>query len=167
MGSGLEIIGFSPDAMKGTSFDGTAVAKLFGIKVEKATGNLPQSTTSILFSIAGGRVLVPLILGEVTTLIQTQANNTKLQHDPTDTGATQDLCAVLDITADAVGTIYSISGTPSDALRDTLNFGRGGLVSAPLILKPGDILLNCAASNTGQAKWTVWYVPLDSGATVT
>lgn len=166
MGSGIEITGFSPDAVKGTSFDATAVTKLNGILVSKAAADLPAGTTGKLFTIAGGRVLVSLILGEVTTVIQTQANNTKLQFDPTDTGATQDLCAVLDISADAVGTMYHISGTPSDALRDNLNFARGGLVAAPLVLKPGDILLNCAATNTGQAKWDLVYKPLDAGATV-
>lgn len=166
MGSGLEITGFSPDAVKGTSFDPTAVTKLNGILVSKAAADLPASTTGALFTVAGGRVLVSLILGEVTTVIQTQANATKLQFDPTDAGATQDLSGTLDITADAVGTVYHISGTPSDAMRDNLNFGRGGLMAAPLILKPGQILLNCAATNTGQVKWDLVYKPLDAGATV-
>lgn len=166
MGSGLEITGFSPDAVKGTSFDPTAVTKFNGILVSKAAADLPATTTGALFTIAGGRVLVSLILGEVATIIQTQVNNTKLQFDPTDAGATQDLCAVLDISADAVGTMYHISGLPSDALRDNLNFARGGLVGAPLVLKPGQILLNCAATNTGQVKWDLVYKPLDAGATV-
>ena len=37
---------------------------------------------------------------------------------------------------------------------------------APLVLPPGDIELNCAASNTGQVKWTLLYQPLDPGAKV-
>ena len=141
-------------------------AMFMGFRVEKAAAALPQTTTATLFTIAGGRVLVTMIVGEVTTLIQTQANNTKLTFNPDDAGASQDICAVLDISADAVGTMYHISGTLSDALRDNLNLARGGLMAAPLILKPGTILLDCAASSTGQAKWTIWYIPLEDGASI-
>jgi hypothetical protein len=138
----------------------------FGIKVSRPTANLPQTTAHALFTITGGRVFVPLILGEVTTIIQTQANNTKLTYDPVDAGATQDLCAVLSITAHAVGQIFSITGLATDAMRASLNYGRGGLITQPLILKAGNILLDCAASNTGQVKWDIWYLPLDDGAVV-
>jgi hypothetical protein len=97
-------------------------ALLRGIKVSRATAALPQTTAGALFTISGGKVLVTGLIGEVTTVIQTQADNTKLTFDPTDAGATQDLCAVLDITADAVGTMYSITGTPATAMQDALNF---------------------------------------------
>lgn len=136
-------------------------------KVEKAAATLPPSTTpDELFQISGGRILLMLLLGEVTTVVQTQVNNTKIQFDPDATGATQDLCAVLDISADAVGTIYSISGLHTDAMRDNLNFGRGGLMAVPMILKPGKILLNCAATNTGATQWTMCYLGLDAEVTV-
>ena len=136
-------------------------------RVDRATADVFTGAAVSLFTIATGRVLVKLILGEVTTVIQTQANATKLTFDPTDTGASTDLCATLDITADAVGRIYTISGTVGDALRDALQYGSGGLTALPLILKPGSILLDCAASNTGSVKWTIWYVPLEDGATIT
>ncbi|MFC8515485.1 hypothetical protein [Streptomyces sp. NPDC057257] len=141
---------------------------LVGIKVQRATAALPQTTASSLFTISGGKVLITSLVGEVTTVIQTQADNTKLTFDPTDAGATQDLCAVLDITADAVGTMYSITGTPATAMQDALNFLPSSKVLAqPLVLKPGAILLDCAASNTGSVKWDLCYIPLDNGASVT
>ncbi|MCK9929435.1 hypothetical protein MXD62_20005 [Frankia sp. Mgl5] len=140
---------------------------LSGIKVSRATAALPQTTTSTLFTVTGGRVLITSLVGEVTTVIQTQADNTKLSFDPTDAGATQDLCAVLDITADAVGTMYSLTGTPATAMQDALNFLSSNKVLAqPLVLKPGAILLDCAASNTGAVKWDLTYVPYDNGASV-
>ncbi len=143
------------------------LAHLYGQKVSRATANLPQSAAAAIFTITGGRVLVTSIVGEVTTVIQTQADNTKLQFDPTDAGATQDLCAVLDITADAVGTMYSITGTPATAMGDALNFmSADKMLARGMVLKPGSILLNCAASNTGQVKWDLTYVPLDTGAAV-
>lgn len=138
-----------------------------GQVVERATATLPQSTAAALFTVSTGRVLVTSIIGEVTTVIQTQADATKLTFDPTDTGATEDLCATLDITADAVGTMYSIVGTPATALQDSLNFVPSNkMLAQPVILKPGSVLLDCAASNTGSVKWTLAYWPVDTGAAV-
>lgn len=142
-------------------------ALLVGVKVQRATAALPQTAAGALFTVTGGKVLITSLVGEVTTVIQTQADNTKLTFDPTDAGATQDLCAVLDITADAVGTMYSITGTPATALQDSLNFLPSSKVPAqPIVLKPGSILLDCAASNTGSVKWDLTYIPLDNGASV-
>lgn len=141
---------------------------ILGVRVDRATAALPQTAAGALFTVAGGRVAVMAIAGEVTTVIQTQANATKLTFDPTDAGATQDLCATTDITADAVGTVYGITGTPATVLQDGLNLltpNKG--LAGPLILKPGSVLLDCAASNTGSVKWSLFYVPFDDGATVT
>jgi hypothetical protein len=137
-----------------------------GIRVDRATANLPQTGQDDLFTVAGGRVLVLGILGEVTTVIQTQANNTNLEFSPdAATLSDNDLCAVLDISADAVGTMYTIDGTAGNAMVDS---GTNGWVAytlaSPLFLAEGSIELHCAASNTGQVKWSIWYVPLDDGA---
>ncbi len=138
-----------------------------GLRVDRATAALPQSTDDALFTITGGRILLTSIVGEVTTVIQTQANNTKLKFNPTATGADQDLCAVLDITADAVGELYTIDGTVGNALRSDLLIGLNSLFGAGgLILSEGDIELDCAASNTGSVAWTMTYIPLDTGASV-
>ena len=140
---------------------------LVGVKVQRATATLPQTAAGALFTITGGKVLITSLVGEVTTVIQTQADATKLTFDPTDAGATQDLSATLDITADAVGTLYSLTGTPATAMQDALNFLPSNKVLAqPLVLKPGSILLDCAASNTGSVKWDLTYIPLDNGASV-
>lgn len=132
-------------------------------RTERATDTLPQTTTAALFTISGGRIIVTQIIGEVTTAIQNQANNTKLTLD-VGTGTDVDLCAVLDIANDEVGTLYGITGTFSDAM-----LGAGQALrtqSFPIVLKPGDIDLNCAASNTGSVKWTLFWAPLDAGAYV-
>ena len=140
---------------------------ILGFRVDRATAALPQSTDEALFTISGGRILLLAIVGEVTTVIQTQANNTKLKFNPTATGADQDLCAVLDITADAVGELYTIDGTVGNAMRSDLLIGLNSLYGAGgLILSEGDIELDCAASNTGSVAWSMWYIPLDRGATV-
>lgn len=138
-----------------------------GFRVDQPAATLPQTADTALFTITGGRVLLTAIIGEVTVVIQSQANNTKLKFNPTATGADQDLCAVLSITGDAVGELYTISGTVGDALRSDLLIGLNSLLGAGgLILAEGDIELDCAASNTGEVGWSLWYYPLDLGATV-
>jgi hypothetical protein len=139
-----------------------------GIRVDRPTANLPQTTFGNLFTVAGGNVLLLGILGEVTTVIETQANNTNLEFTPTAaTLAQNDLCAVLNITADVVGTLYTMDGTAANALVDS---GTTGwliyTLAAPLFLVPGNIELHCADSNSGQVKWTCWYVPLEPTAYV-
>jgi hypothetical protein len=138
---------------------------MLGIKVSRATANLPQTTNHALFTIPV-RILVTGIIGEVTTVIQTQANNTKLLLDATaGASADVDICAVLDITGDAVGQLYGVTGTFTDAL-----VGAGAAAPFParrIVLEPGTLNLSCAASNTGQVKWDLWYIPLEQGNPVT
>lgn len=141
----------------------------YGFKVDRATATLPQTTAGSLFTVSGGRVLLTSILGEVTTVIQNQANNTKLQSVPT-TGSTVDLCAVVDTAALEVGGYLSLTpdldATPfSVALQKQL----AGAITMPvcgIVIPIGAIKLNCAASNTGSVKWSLTYVPLDNGASV-
>jgi hypothetical protein len=131
---------------------------------ERATDTLPQTTAEAIFTITGGRIVLVQIVGEVTVAIQNQANNTKLIHN-VGTGTDQDICAVLNIANDEVGTLYGISGVFADAL-----IGSGQAVQTQLrelILKPGTIDLSCAASNTGSVKWSLFYRPLDRAAHVT
>ena len=133
-------------------------------RVSRATAALPQTTAETLVTITGGRVILANIIGEVTTVIQTQADNTKLVFNPTETGASTDICAVLNITAKAVGTLFSITGTVATALQSGLWLTT--TMATPLILSEGTMDLDCAASNTGNVKWDVYYLPLDEGATV-
>ena len=136
----------------------------FGNKVDRATAALPQTATGTLFTVSGGRILLTGIVGEVTTVIQTQANNTKLVHTPT-TGSAVDLCAVLNISAKEVGTLFGITGLFSDALVGA-NAGAGVMPRNPVVLPIGNLGLSCAASNTGSVKWSITWVPLDDAGVV-
>lgn len=133
--------------------------------VYRATAALPQSTAAALFTVTG-RIKLLSIIGEVTTAIQNQANNTKLIANPSLGGASDvDICAVLNIANDAVGTNYFITGTLATALQDNAS-GVGVFQAAPLIIPAGTIDLSCSASNTGSVKWQVKYIPIDPGAVV-
>jgi len=145
---------------------GKAIRKLLkGEKVERAAAGLPASTAGALFNIIGGRVAITQIIGEVTTVIQTQANNTKLTGNPT-TGTAVDICAVLNITADEVGCLYGITGLNTDALIG-INAGALPAQTRDVILNVGTLDLDCAATNTGEVAWTIFYTPIDDGAYVT
>ncbi len=141
-------------------------AQYLGFRVEKATATLPQTGDGALFTISGGRVMLTMLVGEVTTAIQNQANATKVKFNPDATGVDQDLCATLDIDNDAVGELYTLSGVVGDAMRSDLLIGAGTLQGAPLILSEGSIELDSAANNSGSVKWTLWYIPIDDGAAV-
>jgi hypothetical protein len=136
--------------------------------ITRPTENLPQTTDKALFRITGGKVRILEIVGEVTTVMQADANNTKLKHNPSGVGADVDLCAVLDVNADAVGTLYSITGDFSDAMADGLWSLETDetMEKRGIILGPGDIELDCAASRTGQVKWTLNYELVDEGANI-
>ncbi len=140
-------------------------AVTLGTLVSRAAAILPQSTDGALFTISGGRVVVNAIVGEVTTVMEAGANNTKLKLNPTAVGADQDLCATLSIASDAVGDQYTITGTVGDAMLSDLLIGNGVLTS-PLVLSEGDIELDCSASKTGAIAWELIYSALDSDATV-
>jgi hypothetical protein len=135
-----------------------------GTQVSRATATLPQSTTGTLFTVSGGRILLTSIVGEVTTAIQNQANNTKLVSTPT-TGTAVDICAVLDIANDEAGCLYGITGIFSDAMVGA-NAGATTLQQRATVIPVGTIKLSCAASNTGSVKWVMTYIPLDDGASV-
>lgn len=151
-----------------TLVDTTSLRKiLLGSYVSKATAALPQTTDGALFTVTG-RVLVTSLIGEVTTVIQTQVNNTKIKFNPDGVGADTDLCAVLDISADAVGSQYSLTGTAATAMTVGLwTLGPNLTIQAPgIFLNDGSIELDCAASSTGSVKWDLTYIPYSTDGAV-
>lgn len=138
---------------------------VLGTRVTRATANLPQTATGAIFNVAGGRVAVTAIVGIVTTGVQAQANSVKLVATPT-TGSVNDLSAGVDINGLAAGGMVSPTGLAGDALVKSTGGGVSGQRN-PIIVAPGAIGLNTAASSTGQVRWVLTYVPLETGATVT
>lgn len=127
----------------------------------RAAATLPQTAAGSLFTVTGKLVIYDII-GEITTVVQAQADASKLQSVPT-VGSTVDLCATGDLNAAAVGTNLSITGT----LANGLVISAGGAFvrqAAALVVTAGIIKLNCAASNTGAAKWAARWKPLEPGA---
>ena len=151
----------------GTYMDGIAFRKhMLGRKVDRATATLPATATEALFTITTGRIILTSIVGEVTTVVQTQTCNGSLISTPT-TGTAVLMCAVLDITASEAGCLFGITGLNSDALM-ILPAG-AGLTYLPrnwLVVPVGQIGLVTSATNTGAVKWSMTYFPYDDGAYV-
>ena len=143
-----------------------------GIKVDRATATLPATATGSIFTVAGGRVLLVALLGEVTTAIQAQAININLVHTPT-TGTVGDLCAATACISDGVATLYHITGVPADLMSAEKVGGTvvpvdyvAGVLTRQMILPIGAVGLKTSATNTGSIKWSLIYVPFDNGASV-
>jgi hypothetical protein len=131
--------------------------------VERAASTLPQTTQTAYFTVSG-KVLISDIVGEVTVEIGAGANNMRIIANPT-VGADVDICANLDVDTDAVGTMYHISGTLADALIASTS-GAFASQTLPIIVAAGTIDLYCSASKAGQTKWCLYYIPLETGATI-
>jgi hypothetical protein len=137
---------------------------ILGFRKDKAAATLPATATQSLFTVAGGRIALLGLLGEVTTILGATATNAKIVSTPT-TGTAVDLCAVLAVANKEAGTLFGITGIFSDALVGA-NAGATILQMRPIVIPVGVIGLNTSATNTGATKWTAWYVPLDDGATL-
>lgn len=133
-----------------------------GIRVDRGATAIAGISTKSLFTVKGGNCIILGLIGEVTTIVQAQANNTKYISTPT-SGTAQDLCAVVDNTGHEVGGFLTITGVFATAAVKG-NAGAGVMMSNPVIVAPGTIGLNTAADNTGAYKFSIWYIPAEDGA---
>ena len=141
------------------------------IMVSSASKTLPATTTQQLFRVVGGRILVKYLIGEVTTVVQTQACNTKVSSKRLDNssvavGTAKDLAANVDITGLEVGSTYFVEGDGTAGVLATAGGTYVGPNSGYFIVPQGEIYVTTAATNTGAMKWDIWYQPLDPGAYV-
>ena len=129
----------------------------------RASATLPASTATPYFSVTG-KVKIYQIIGEVTTVVQSQANAIKLISNPT-VGADVDLCATVESNAATVGSLLTITGTLANAMIKTVS-GAVPAQASPVVVTAGTIDFSAAATNTGATKWTVIWEPIDQGAMV-
>ena len=142
------------------------------IKVSRPALALPQTTTEQLFRIYGGRVLIHLLLGEVTTVIQSTDPVLKVSYAAlTDAnalvGTAYDIASTLDLSSDEVGTLYSVEGDGTALISGNQVAGSVEAFSTGWVAAQGEIYITTGASKTGAIKWDLWYEPLDNGAYVT
>lgn len=144
----------------------------FGTKVDKAAFTLPATTSTAIFTVSGGRVLITSFVGEVTTALGATATSLNVTLDPDGANAVADLAAATVVTSDAAGTLYTVTGAPLDLLSAAAVGNTAvpnyvsGIIHRPFIVPSGSILLKTSATNTGATKWSISYVPYDDGASV-
>ena len=138
-----------------------------GVVITRATAALPQTATAAIFTVTG-LVLLRRIVGYITTQIGAVANATKLLAVTTGAGADTDLCAALDINGYVVDSRLEITGTFANAMVRILDLPAAYTQATPVVIPPGTIAVNCAGSDggTGRVRWSITYVPLETGAQV-
>lgn len=135
-----------------------------GIMVERAAAALAAALTPI-FTITGGPVLMTGFFGYIS--VASGANAVHLEATPT-TGTSIPIAANLDIDPALVGDYLTITGIGSDAM--TYNASATGLPmfgGAKGVILPVGTLDYHAAAAEGTVAWTIFYVPLATGAYVT
>lgn len=135
------------------------------IHVPRATASLPATTTSTIFNVEGGKILLKALVGEVTTAIQAQACNLSVNVD-SDAGASSVLASVADINAKGVGNLFGVEGDGTALIVAGVGWAPATLDNGVVVL-PGIITITTSATNTGSVKWDLYYLPLDKAAYVT
>lgn len=136
----------------------------FGLNVSKVTTVLPATAYGTLFTVTGGRVLITGLIGEFTIAADATATTVKVTGTPT-TGTAVDWTTATAVTSKEIGSQMTLPAAAGSALVVT-NAGAGGQMQpkSPYVAAIGTIGITTSATNAGSAKWTVFYVPLDSGA---
>ena len=136
-----------------------------GKRVTRATFPLVITAGTALFNVAGGRILLTAIFGEITEIVNALCN-VSLQVNPT-TGTTTVLCAPLNVNGYAVGDSVGITGVPTDAMIPGVSGSALPSMTMPVMIPIGDIeIVSSAAPGTGAVLFTMWYKLLDDPAYV-
>ena len=149
------------------SSNGIRAANL-GIRVDRPTAALPQSATGSIFTVAGGRIVLTSLVGEVTTVLGAVATTLAVVSTPA-VGAQATLASATAVTSDAVGDWLTLPATsPTGALVHTAVSGAVALpaLSLAVLIPVGSIQITASASDTGSVKWSMTYIPFDDGVTV-
>lgn len=140
---------------------------LFGVKVDRATAVLPSSTLGNIFTVAGGRVVITSLVGEVTTVLGAGANTITIGTAPTvGVGSATALGTAATITTAAVGS--HVAANPGGAAVIDVSTQAGvALQSAGFVVDVGSVTITTTATVTGSVKWSITYVAFDDAGVVT
>jgi len=154
--------------------DGSVLERLEYIQSTFTPTNVTKALTTIangnttIFNYTGS-IKINSIVGRVTTICEAKGTNTKLAI-VSDSLTAVDVCANVDLTAAAVGTLLTITGTAANAMVASANGaiapGQVGPVVATCTTS-GIIRHVSGAANTGAVTWFVNWEPLSAGATLT
>ena len=141
-------------------------AFVVGVKVQKASTAYTATIAQNLFTIVGGKVLVTMLMADVTTVHGSTTLNIKTQTAPT-TGTAVALSTDTDTNAlEAGGTLY-VEGDGTATVKANGGVVLSSATQSGFIVSPGAISFTPSATTTGATLWQLWYIPIDDGAYVT
>ncbi|KKL97662.1 hypothetical protein LCGC14_1832250 [marine sediment metagenome] len=133
-----------------------------GYKVTKSAARTSGAGADDLFDITG-QVLITLLFGEVTTVFP--INCDVLLNEKTSSGP---ICAVTVLDSSPEGSMVQVTGAPGDELSGVAGSVAGAVGSAARIIFDNDTIEATwtEIGTTGAIKWSLFYIPLESGAKV-
>jgi hypothetical protein len=148
---------------------GSAAARqtVLGTRVQRAAALLPATTQAAIFTIATGKVLVTGLIGEVVVVMPATTNTLQIAGNPT-AGTDVTWTTAVSTASKEAGSVISLGLTAGGALQ-VANAGAGNSIGPTgYVAQIGTIdLITTGTAATGTVKWTLTYVPIDDGATVT
>lgn len=141
----------------------------YGYQVLKAAQTIPQTATSTLFTVTGGRIIITSLAGTVSTVIGGTATTLAIGTAPTvGTAATGGVASATAITSKEAGTHIWLPTAAGSALNVGANAGAAAqlLGGQAYVVSAGTITWTTSASTTGAISWAMTYIPLDTGASV-
>lgn len=138
---------------------------ILGTQVTRAAALLPATTQGAIFTVTGGKVLVTSLVGEVVVAMPATVNTLKVTGNPT-AGTDVDWTSATSTASKEAGSIISLPVTAGGALI-VANAGGGNAVGPFYVAQIGTIdLVTSGTAATGTVKWSLTYVPIDTGASV-
>ncbi len=130
--------------------------------------------TDILFRVIGGRVLVHLMMAEVTVImdgtdpvLKYSSQALTVANPPVASGTAVDIAATADISSLEVGGQLVVLGSGAAYVKSNAGVALSTLGRCSFVLPAGQVYLTTGGTNaTGFLKHDLWYQPLDEGAYV-
>ncbi len=161
-GTALAGLALGPNVYRGGIVEGIANPFIpgFGYRITKAETRFSGAGENDIFTV-NGQCLITAFYGEVTT--QIAANSDLIVNMKATAGAVFNTLTVLD--GDVVQTFYSFPAPGSALLASGTN--QAFLNSHPWVVNTDTIESTWTeAGTTGAILWTLYYIPLETGATV-
>lgn len=138
---------------------------VFGYYLTTADVAMPDTTTLDLFTVAGGKVMLTMMIGTIGTVHGGGSDNCSLEFNPS-SGTLTILNTTVDIDGSDAGTVLlgDMSGgalIEVDALKAASTSGGYSIVDT------GAVEVRQSATVSGTYVWQIWWKPIDEGATVT
>lgn len=142
----------------------------FGHVVKNSWTVAADSTTTDIFSIDGGPIVLTLFAGVVTTAIGANTDF-DIVLDPDDGGSNIDIASTLAVDSDVTGSLYTLNATAGGALVADLDLGYNALLNGAIaaLVVEGDIAVTVGGGGggAGVVDWYLGYIPLDDETSVT